>query len=87
MNSLPEPGSLTARAHAAAMQGHEILDNRQTDAEAAGRPGQWTLALTEEIKDMRQQVARDADPVISDADHYFGRFVRDTHGHDDPVAA
>ena len=50
------------------MQLHQALHQRQADAQATFAAVQTALALGERVEHARQQLGRDADAVVLDAD-------------------
>ena len=51
---------------AAAMQLHQVLDQREPDAQAALRAVQRLVGLGEQVEDVRQEVRRDAGALVRD---------------------
>jgi len=63
------PGPAARRDDGPAMQLDEAADERQADAEAALGTVQRALALHEHVEDGWQQLGRDAEPGVRDAEH------------------
>ena len=64
----PLAGAVARRGDGAAVQLGERPDERQPDARAPLRAGERAVALGEEVEHPREQLGRDADPVVPDAD-------------------
>ena len=57
-----------SRHHGSAVQLDQVLDDRETEAEAAVLARGRMVGLPEAVESMRQELGFDADPGIGDAD-------------------
>ena len=57
------------RSDAAAMQGDQLLNDRQTDAEPAARAGKRSVVLREQVEDVWKQLRGHSDAGVPHSHH------------------